>query len=822
MNIKNYHEAMEHLYPFLKDYLEEHGHDTSKHFHCISPDHPDKTPSCSVVPSGNAFHCFGCGISGGLTHAAHYIEGKPLTGPEFITETLVPLCEKYGVAIDAAPLTEEQIYELDTYKAYRAASEYITNGAPTDVFNKAISDRQWTPDLCREFSVGSIKDYEKFRDYLKDLGFKAGFLDDVDLSRKDIFGDDRLIFTIKDEHGKPVGFSSRNLNYKDDKSNGAKYVNQRGTGVKCNIYKKSTRLFGFDRVLAKAGKKPKPLYIFEGYSDVLTAVNNGIDNCVALGGTALTIDQLHLLKEYNYYQLILCLDGDLPGQKRVAEILDNVLSGHKDLKIQLVIIPEAKDPDQYIRENTVAKFKKLKKWTAFEWRLSQFDEDEDPQRICDSMIPLIVNETSYLVQEEMCETLAKATGYMIKTIQSELMRLQNKKEEEKSKERRTIVDKLLQVCQRDPEQAEYAMQEASGKLFELARKYEEDSFSEDSCISKIITQKNYEEAKDGSFTGFKLGQELRELQNKLCGEWRKDVWFCFGGKPNSGKTSFMCKLMYDIARHVEDNNACVIYHTIDDTAEQILPKLVCIAEGTRKLSLNMVMDPKYHANNTNDKKKQQDIFDSREMGYAEIINLVRNGRLVVKDANEGSSVAYADRLITYYKNKYPERNIVYVLDNFHKLQDFANSKADERVRFKELSKVMKSLATKHHIAVITTVEYRKTQSNARANNADISETIQIEYDANLIAHLHNPLHDKGDKAKAGEYHLGDDGFGNKIRLPCIELDIGKNKVTAFKNKLYFDFYPASSDFIGVAEEAWLARQPQDEEAPDFAEGKPFG
>lgn len=815
MNIKNYHEAMDLLNPFLQDYLEEHGVDTSKHFRCIHPNHEDKTPSCSLVPGGKVFHCFGCGSSGGLTHAAHYLEGKPITGPEFIQETLIPLCEKYDIAIESEPLTEEQIYELDTYKAYRAAADYLTNNTGTDMFNTAIGERQWTHELCREFGVGSIADYEKFRNYLKDLGYKAGFLDDIDLSRKDIFGEDRLIFTIRDEHGRPVGFSSRNLNYKDDKSNGAKYVNQRGTGIKCNIYKKSTRLFGFDRVLDKAGKKPDPIYIFEGYSDVLTAVAAGINDCVALGGTALSPDQVTLLKEHGYYQLILCLDGDGPGQKRIAELLDTVLSGHKDLKVHIVIIPDGKDPDQFIRENTVTKFRRLKKYSAFEWRIDQFSEEADPQVICDSAIPLIVNESSYLEQEKMCIALAKRTGFTLKTIQSELARIQNKKEREKSKERQTVVNKLLQMCQKDPEQAEFYMEDARNQLFELARKYEEDSFSEESCLSKILTQKTYEESKDGSFTGYNLGAELRQLQNVLCGEWRKDVWFCFGGKPNSGKTSFMCKLIYEIADHSAENNACVIYHTIDDTTEQVLPKFVCIADGSKKLTLNQVMDPRYHANDVHEDHLKKNIFDRRQRGYAKIMSLVQSGRLVIKDANEGSSVAYADRLIQYYKTKYPDRNIVYVLDNFHKLQDYTSSKADERVRFKELSKVMKGLATKHHIAVITTVEYRKTASNTRANNSDISETIQIEYDANLIAHIHNEMHEKGEKSN--KVHPVTDEMGNVCKAPTIELNIGKNKVTAFKSKLWFDFYPASSDFAGVTEEIMASRFPEDDETPDLAD-----
>ena len=820
MQIKNYHEAMEALYPSLSDYLESQGIDTTKHFSCISPDHDDANPSCSIAPSGNAFHCFSCGVSGGIFHAAHFLEGKSMVGQEFIQDNLLYLAEKYNVEVESEPLTEEQLYELDTYRAYRAASDFIVDGTvKTELYTTTLKERQWDSNLATEFGIGCIYDYKKFRQYLKGLGFSASFLNDIDLSRTDIFGEDKLVFTIRDHHGRPVGFSSRNLSYTEDKEHGAKYCNQRGTGVKCNIYKKSTRLYGFDLVLKNAKKKPKPVYIFEGYSDVISAAKHGLHNCVAIGGTSLTLDQLYLLKDNNYYEIILCLDGDIPGQKRTAELLDNVLSGHKDLRVKIVVIPASSDPDQFIRENGVEEFKKLKKWTAFEWRLAQFAEDTDVEEISASMIPLIVNETSYVSQEKMCEVLAKATGLTLKTVQQELNRLQDQKEAERSRDRQQIIDKLIRDCQREPAQAEFSLQEATTKFFDLARRFEEDGFSEDACLALISSQKAHEEQKDGSFSGFILGPELASLEKALCGEWKKDVWLCIGGKPNSGKTSFMCKLLYEVGRHITENNACVIYHTIDDTAEQVLPKFISIAEGSRTLSLNQITDPQYHANHHTDEDGQQDIFDRREVGYNAIMNMVRTGRLVIKDANQGNSIAYADRLISYYKTKYPDRNIVYVLDNFHKLQDFATLQGDERGRFKQMSTVMKGLATRHHVAIITTVEYRKTQNNQRAGNQDISETVQIEYDANLIAHIHNDLHDKGDRASF--YHYEDDEDGTPVKMPTVELEIGKNKITAFKNKLFFDFYPGNSDFVSVDEEIIRARIPADNTVSDFGDQGPF-
>lgn len=1168
--VKNYHEACEALYPYLREYLEEQGIDTSHgNFSCINPDHDDHNPSMGIAPSGKVAHCFSCGISLGIFQTAHILEKKPMIGQEFIQENLLYLAEKYGVEIETEPLTEEQIYKYDTYRAYRSAAELVCNQKSSKFFDRAIEQRGWSKDVCFEYGVGCIPDYKEFRETLKRIGFSASFLDDIDLGRKEIFGEDRLIFSIRDAKARPVGFASRNLGYTEDKKNGAKYVNQKGTGLKCNIYKKSTRLFGIDRVLEKRGKTATSIYVFEGYADVVTAAQSGIWNAVAVGSATFSLEQLSLLKEHNFYNIVLCFDGDKVGQERTAVMLDTVLAGHKDLRVSIVIIPEELDPAEFIQKYGPEKFKKLKQWSAFEWRLSQFAEDIEAEVICENMIPLIVNESSHITQEKMCTVLSKHTGVTLKTIQQELERLQNAKSNEKSRDRQAVLEKLVQAVHKTPDEAEYAIKEAESKLFDLAKQYNDDAFSEEACVAELDQQKNIEEAKDGSFSGFRLGSELASLEKALNGQWRKDVWLTFGGKANcfsidtkfldpyngtyvtaedlsrvnsvdltkktirhehvtnyiysdkqecflvknslgnevettakhryltpngwkrleelevgdkiaapallktkntncfgndkalflglmigdgnftqsrpmfcnndpkildtlktttnkifgnnigfpiyeekdtyqmigltqqdwktnrdsngrclpnpitswfkqigiygqtaenkhipeelfggnitntinvirglfstdgsiykftnnnysrytidftskserltkqvqhlllrcgivsqirfkmnkcqtgniwpswylsirdrwgvvkfinqigflgkkdilakkflkeilenqkinnkydndiywttikeitsvgikktcditvdythnfcvdgfvlhnSGKTSFLSKLAYCIAKEPE-NDACVIYHSIDDTLEQVRPKFITIAEGSRQLTINAVADPNYHKRET----PNINIDDRREEGYSLIKELMKNGRLILKDSNHGKSIAFADRLIKYYTHKYPGRNIVYILDNFHKLQDFHSSKGDERTRFKALSTIMKDLATSNHVCIITTVEYRKTQGNNRAGNQDVAETVQIEYDANLIAHVHNELHEKKQKAKI--YHM-ETIDGEPINCPTIEIEIGKNKITSFKSSLWFDFFPHCSDFIYVSDHQILHRQEQ--------------
>lgn len=792
MKIKNYDEVTSSLRPFLKDYLEERGIDTSKNFSCINPSHNDKVPSCNVMRNNpEIFHCFSCGGgTGDIFTACHYLENRPLTGKEFLADNLIYLAEKYNIEIDSTPLTEEELYEIDTFKAYRYAADYIAQCNNTEIFEQVLETREWKKDICFEYGIGTVDDYKKFREHLKGLGFAAGFLDDIDLSREDILNPNNLIFTIKDERGRPVGFSARNLFYTPDKQNGPKYNNSRTTGVKCNIYRKASRLYGMDKLVLKHSKKDV-VYIVEGYADVITAVHEGITNCVGLMGSNFSLEQLYLLKDFGFYNICLMLDADETGQKKTLNILDTTLSNQRDLKVSVICLPEGLDPDDFLRTKGIRAFEKLKHWTAFEWRLNQFSEDTEPETICERMVPIIANETAAVQRDKLEKTLSKHTGLLVTSIHKDVERLLNSREMEKQRERQNILDRLRYNIERYPDNAETSISEAEGRLFELAKSYNEDSFSEEKYLLDLKLQKEEEETKDGSFPGFLLGYDLRPFEKALCGNWKKDVWGCIGGAENSGKSGILLKLLYSLV-NIEENNATGIYHSIDDTKDQLIPRTVCLAEGGRKLTINKVIDPNYFIRAG---LASNDILTYRDKGYDKLLTLGRDGRFIMKDANDGYTLSYAERLIRYYKEKYPNRNLVYVLDNFHKLQDFESIKGDERVRFKTMSTVMKNLATKHHICILSTVEYTKLPRGTVPSNTNVGETRQVAYDANLMCHIYSDLNEWGDDAK--HYHVGIDGEGNAVKMPRIMLNFGKNKISSYKGRQWYDFFPEQADFSFV-------------------------
>lgn len=778
--LTNLDEVIAKLRAFLPQYLTEHGIDVSKNFSCLNPKHEDKSPSMSCKQNPENAFCFSCMVTCDIFQAAHYLEDKPISGPEFIEKNVKYLAEKYGVELQLEEMTEDELYRYRTYRAYRDAADLIANRQFGDYtkLDAEIQKRGWNPETIK---VGTVV-YKDFRNALKNMGYEPRFQDEVDLGRPDIFNEDNMIFTICDEFGRPVGFAARNLVY--DGEHGAKYLNQKTTGLRCNIYQKARRLYELHTAL----RYTPPIFIFEGYTDVLTAQNAGFFNCCAIGGTAFTQQHLELLKQLNQFHIVICLDGDKPGQTRTAELLDKFFSCQRDLQVEIVNLPDGLDPDDIIREKGLDTFLGLKRWSAFEWRLLQYPDDADPEAVCKIMIPLIVNEQSHVRQDKLCGVLSQFTGVDKQIISSELNRLQSEKERHKHREKEAVLEQAWSEIRRAPEDTKTLLYECASRIEAIENKYDENSFSVDSTIQFVETERATQDAMTGEFAGFNLSEMgLQGLGNYLNGNWRDGVFFCFGGSANSGKTSLLSQFAYEIGAH-KDNNATVIYHSIDDSKEQILPRLVCQAYGSPDLTMNQVRNPNYY-------KKYDpagnEILQRRSIGYQELLRLMRDGRIILKDVSEGSSFAFGEGLIRYYKELYPDRNIVYILDNLHKSPDFGN--LEPRMRFKTLSNHMKETAVRHHCTIMATVEYTKLEPGVIPHNNNIAETRAVIYDASFIGHLFNDLHENGASAVCTHE------YQNEV-LPRLRLGIGKNKVTEFKGRIFLDFFPASGLFRRVVTE----------------------
>ncbi|MBE6740639.1 MAG: DNA primase [Ruminococcaceae bacterium] len=318
----------------------------------LCPFHSEKTPSFTVYPESASFYCFGCGAGGdvftftGLMENLDYIESVKL------------LAERSGVTLpqdgydDSMTKIKNTVYDINRETA-RFFHNYLMS-----------PDGKWALDyfLGRGLSLSTIKHFglgaapDSWDALIKHLKSKGFTIEDmvtanvVGKSQRGTYYDrfrKRYMFPIINIRGNVVAFSGRAL--PEDEKKGGKYVNTADTPV----FKKSLNLFGIN--FAKNHCEEK-IILVEGNMDVISLHQAGFQNVVAPLGTSFTSEQANLLARYTK-EIVLMLDADAAGQKallRASGILENT-----GLKVRVVVIPDGKDPDEYIKKNGADRFKAL-------------------------------------------------------------------------------------------------------------------------------------------------------------------------------------------------------------------------------------------------------------------------------------------------------------------------------------------------------------------------------------------------------------------------------------------------------------------------------
>ena len=320
----------------------------------LCPFHNEKTPSFIVSPAKEIYKCFGCGKSGNTI--SFVMEHEKYSYPE----ALKWLANRYGVEIEESYLNDEQKQQLQT-----ADSLFIINQFAQEFFSKTLFDteegqdiglayfkeRGFREDLIKKFQLGySPEAKEAFtkealaKQFNPELLIRSGLV----VNRYDQLSDNyrgRVIFPIHNHSGKVLGFGARILKTSEK---APKYINT----PENEIYLKSKILYG-SYFARQAIDKANECLLVEGYTDVLSLHQAGIENVVASGGTALTPDQLRLVKKYTS-NLTIIYDGDAAGVKAALRGLDLALE--EGLQVKLVLIPDNEDPDSYVNKVGPAAF----------------------------------------------------------------------------------------------------------------------------------------------------------------------------------------------------------------------------------------------------------------------------------------------------------------------------------------------------------------------------------------------------------------------------------------------------------------------------------
>ena len=314
----------------------------------LCPFHNEKTPSFTVSPSKEIYKCFGCGRSG--NSISFIMEHEKYS----YVEALKWLASKYGIAIEETFSTDEQRQQIQT-----ADSLYIINSFAHQFFTRQLfetdegediglsylKERGFREEIIKKFQLGySPEQRDAFakealaKQYNPELLLKTGLV----VNRNDQLIDNyrgRIIFPVHNHSGKVLGFGARILKSND---RAPKYINT----PENEIYLKSKILYG-SYFARQAIDKSNECLLVEGYTDVISLHQSGIENVVASGGTSLTVDQLRLIKKYTN-NLTIIYDGDAAGIKAALRGLDMALE--EGLNVKLVLIPDKEDPDSYVNK----------------------------------------------------------------------------------------------------------------------------------------------------------------------------------------------------------------------------------------------------------------------------------------------------------------------------------------------------------------------------------------------------------------------------------------------------------------------------------------
>ena len=314
----------------------------------LCPFHNEKTPSFTVSPSKEIYKCFGCGRSG--NSISFIMEHEKYS----YVEALKWLANKYGIEIEETFTTDEQRQQVQT-----ADSLYIINSFAQQFFSgqlfeteegqdiglSYLKERGFREEVIKKFQLGySPTQRDAFakeaiaRQYTPDLLIKTGLIVNRNEQLQDNYRG-RVIFPVHNHSGKVLGFGARILKSNDK---APKYINT----PENEIYVKSKILYG-SYFARQAIDKSDECLLVEGYTDVLSLHQSGIENVVASGGTSLTVDQLRLIKKYTN-NLTIIYDGDAAGIKAALRGLDMALE--EGLNVKLVLIPDKEDPDSYVNK----------------------------------------------------------------------------------------------------------------------------------------------------------------------------------------------------------------------------------------------------------------------------------------------------------------------------------------------------------------------------------------------------------------------------------------------------------------------------------------
>ena len=435
----------------------------------LCPFHNEKTPSFTVSPAKGIFKCFGCGKGGNSVH--FIMEHEQIS----YYEALKYLARKYNIEVEERELSPEEMAVRNDRESMLLVNEFaqkhFSNTLLHHIDGKAIGlsyfrERGFRDDIINKFQLGySLELRDAFTQAAMKAGYNKDYLVKTGLT---IEGDNhylgdrfrgRVMFPVHTLSGKVVAFGGRILK-KDDKM--AKYVNS----PESEIYHKSNELYGI-YFAKQAIVKQDRCFLVEGYTDVISMHQCGIENVVASSGTSLTPGQIRLIHRFTENVTVI-YDGDAAGIKASIRGIDLLLE--EGLNIKVLLLPDGDDPDSFARKHNASDFidyvqQNSSDFIRFKTNLLLADAGNDPVKraglVLDivrsiSIIPNTAIRGEYVKE---CSTLLNVEEQML---YYEINKLKNNEQEKIAIRRQTEAINLPQ----DNESEKATTKRLSGSKFE--------------------------------------------------------------------------------------------------------------------------------------------------------------------------------------------------------------------------------------------------------------------------------------------------------------------------------------------------------------------
>lgn len=380
--------------------LKKHG----KNFFGVCPFHQEKTPSFSVSPDKQIFHCFGCHAGGNVFR--FLMDYKSISFVEAVEE----VGEIVGIPVkqDQNYNPEEQSEQEKAYDLNVFAAKYFSNNLFTSTEGETarnyLEKRKIKTQTQKIFGLGmALFGWDNFHNYAKennadlDLARALGLIDQSESGKIYDKFRGRLMFPIFSPNGRVIAFGGRVLNPEEKI---AKYLNS----PESIIYQKRRSLYGLYHSKDEIRKLDKAILV-EGYMDLISLFQNGVKNVVASSGTALTDEQAELLSRFTK-NIVVLFDADIAGEKATMRSIEILLK--KDFDVKIMTLPEKEDPDSFIVKFGKEEFERKMQGAQhfLEYQAEKFEEEgkfKDSSTYAEAVRELV--KTTALVNDQLKRNL---------------------------------------------------------------------------------------------------------------------------------------------------------------------------------------------------------------------------------------------------------------------------------------------------------------------------------------------------------------------------------------------------------------------------------